>query len=102
VHGWFLQNIAEQGDLLMITITDVNISRLFRDRQIIAVCTVTVNDALAIHDIMLYKGEKGMYVQMPHTKRDGKNLNICHPINNEARTQITQAVISKYDELKAS
>ena len=81
-------------------VTDVSISRMFRDRQILAVCTVTVDNAIAIHDIKLCDGKEGMYIKMPYKISDGQMFNVCHPLNTSVRKQITDAVINKYNQIK--
>ena len=67
------------------------------DSRLKAVASVTIDDCIAIHDIKIVDGTDGYFVSMPSRKSSrGEYRDIVHPINNEARAELTNAVMEAY------
>ena len=49
----------------MINITDVKIRRLLHDGRLRAIVSVTLDDAIALHDIKVIEGPNRLFVAMP-------------------------------------
>lgn len=73
--------------------------------QELGVCgefTVTLDDSLCIHKILVVNGKKGLFITFPNTgemKRYTKAKrfsDIVHPTNNSLRQHIQSKVLEKY------
>lgn len=63
------------------------------------VAEITLNNSLVIHEIRIIESKKDgkLFLSMPSRKTpEGAIKDICHPINNELRTLITDAVLEAY------
>ena len=82
-----------------MNITDIKIRRLLQEGRLRAVVSVTVDGELAIHDIKVIEGEKGLFIAMPSKKAmDGEYRDIAHPINSGTREKIQSTILGKYEE----
>ncbi len=79
-------------------ITDVRIRLMEKDdSKLKAIASVTIDDSIAVHDIKIVDGTDGYFVSMPSKKSArGEYRDIVHPINNEARAELTNAVMEAY------
>ena len=81
-----------------MNITDIRIRKLLNDGRLRAVVSITVDDMLAIHDIKVIEGEKGLFIAMPSRKAaDGEYRDIAHPINSNTRDTIQRVILDKYE-----
>ena len=81
-----------------MNITDIRIRKLLNDGRLRAVVSITVDDMLAIHDIKVIEGEKGLFIAMPSRKAaDGEYRDIAHPINSNTRDMIQRVILDKYE-----
>lgn len=82
-----------------MNITDVRIRLVQKeDSKLKAVASITIDNALAIHDIKIVKGSEGCFVAMPSRKaQDGVYRDIVHPINGEARAELINAILDAYN-----
>lgn len=79
-------------------ITDVRIRKMLGETgSLKAYAGIVLDDAVAIHDIKVIEGEKGLFIAMP-SKKDklGTFRDIVHPINTETRELIAVAVLEAY------
>ena len=85
-----------------MNITDVQIQLINDAGRVKAVATIVVDNAIAVHDIKIIEGDRGLFMAMPDRKcSDGKYRDITHPINHETRFMIQDAVIDKYKKVLA-
>lgn len=62
--------------------------------------SVVIDDAIAIHDIRIIEGDKGLFIAMPSRKTPvGEYKDIAHPINKDVRAMFEKAILDKYNEL---
>lgn len=83
-------------------ITDVRLRAVKSESELKlkAYADVTFDESFVIHGLKIIDGQKGMFVAMPSRKMpDGEYKDIVHPITPELRKEITDVVISKYNEL---
>ncbi|MBQ1260843.1 MAG: septation regulator SpoVG [Clostridia bacterium] len=78
-------------------ITDIKIRKFFDEGPMKAVVSVTLDDALAVHDIKVIYARDRYFIVMPSRKNaDGTFRDIVHPINAGFRAQLEEAVIDAY------
>jgi len=73
------------------------------DKPLKAICSVTVDGKLVIHNVKVVQNEKGLIVAMPNVSYKGKDgkivrKDVCHPINREARKELEDAVLGAYND----
>lgn len=80
-------------------ITNVNVTKVEKeDSKVKGFATIIVDDAIAIHNIRIIAGQKGLFVAMPSKKTDeDKYTDIVHPITSEIREEINQAIMNCYN-----
>jgi stage V sporulation protein G len=77
-------------------ITEIRVS-LVDDPKLKAFATITIDGDFVIQGLKIIEGKSGMFVAMPARKRaDGEWQDIAHPINNQARADLENAVLSAY------
>ena len=65
--------------------------------------SVVIDDAIAIHDIRIIEGDKGLFIAMPSRKTPvGEYKDIAHPINKEVRAMFEKTILDKYNELDSN
>ena len=86
-----------------MNISDIRIRKILQEGRLRAVVSLTIDNAVAVHDIKLVQGDERMFVAMP-SRRDesGTFRDIIHPINPEARKQIENLILSAYDDYLAA
>lgn len=80
-------------------INDIRIRKILQEGRLRAVVSLTIDNAVAVHDIKLVQGDDRMFVAMP-SRRDeaGMFRDIIHPINPEARQQLETNILAAYEE----
>ena len=83
-------------------ITEVKIFPVNEDR-LKAYVTITLDASFVVRDLKIIQGPGGLFVAMPSKKRkDGQFRDIAHPLNQETREMIEDAIFDAYEsELKA-
>lgn len=81
-------------------ITNVEIKKVEKENsRLRGMASITLDNCLAIHNIRVIEGDKGLFIAMPSRKtEDGKYVDLVHPINSETRKIFEDAIISKYNE----
>lgn len=71
-----------------------------KNSKIVAYADITINNAIAIHGIKILMGDSGEYIAFPSRKdiNNGKYYDVCHPINQEARTIISNAILNEFNK----
>ena len=79
-------------------ITDVKIRKLFDDGPMKAVVSITLDGALAVHDVKVIFAREKYFIVMPSRKNpDGTYRDIVHPINAQFRTELESTVLAEYE-----
>ena len=77
-------------------ITEVRLT-LRHEERLKAFVSITFDNAFVVRGLKVIEGNTGLFVAMPSRRRkDGEFRDIAHPINNETREMIEQAVLSEY------
>lgn len=86
-------------------ITEVRIFKTNRKGAVLAYANVVLDDQFIIRGITLIENEKGRFISMPsrRLRNEKKSFrNICHPLNNDIRVELTNIIFEAYEEfLKA-
>lgn len=78
---------------------EVKINSISMEGSILATASVNLNQCLAIRNVRLMNGEKGVFLSMPSYRTgNGEFKDICFPITANFRTQMTEALVSAYKE----
>lgn len=78
-------------------ITEVKVFPVNEER-LKAYVTITIENCFVVRDLKIIKGNEGLFVAMPSKKRkDGQFKDIAHPLNQETRTEIENAVFEAYE-----
>ena len=81
-------------------ITDIKIRRLYDNEKMKAVCSVTFDGELVVHDIKIIENDGKTFVAMPSRRsREGVFSDIVHPINTELRIYLEDEVLTEYRSL---
>ncbi len=82
-----------------MNISDIRIRKVMQDGRLKAVVSMTVDDAIAVHDIKIVQGDERVFVAMP-SRRDESGVfrDIIHPISPEARGEIEAQIITAYED----
>lgn len=84
-------------------ITDVRIFKARRKGVVLAYANVILDGKFIIRGIALVETEKnGRFISMPSRRlRNGERAyrDVCHPLNSDVRTELTEKIFAAYDEL---
>lgn len=80
-------------------ISDIKIRKTMYDGRLRAVVSITIDNAIAIHDIKLVQGDDRMFVAMPSRREEsGVFRDIIHPISSNVREEIEQQILDAYNK----
>jgi len=83
-------------------ITDVKIRKMLSEGRLRAVVSITIDEALAVHDIKVVQGDERLFVAMPSRKdENGVFRDIIHPITPSARKLFEETILDAYDRQMA-
>ncbi len=78
-------------------ISDIKIRKTMHEGRLRAVVSITIDNAIAIHDIKLVQGDERMFVAMPSRREDsGVFRDIIHPISSNVREEIEEKILNAY------
>ena len=85
------------SDSLMITEVRIRVADGSDEDILKAYASITLNGCLAIHNLKIIHGERGLFVSMPARRnKNGGFADIVHPINQAFRTYLESVVIGAY------
>ena len=80
-------------------ISDIKIRKTMHEGRLRAVVSITIDNAIAIHDIKLVQGDERMFVAMPSRREDsGVFRDIIHPISSNIREEIEEKILTAYND----
>lgn len=83
-------------------ITDIRIFKARRKGAALAYANVILDGKFIIRGITLVETEKnGRFISMPSRRlRNGEKSyrDVCHPLNSDVRTELTEKIFAAYDE----
>ena len=79
-------------------ISDIKIRKTMQEGRLRAVVSITIDNAIAIHDIKLVQGDERMFVAMPSRREEsGTFRDIIHPISATVREKIEEQILDAYN-----
>lgn len=80
-----------------MNISDIKIRKTITEGRLRAIVSITLEDALAVHDIKIVQGDERLFVAMPSRRDDsGVFRDIVHPISPDARRDIETEILDAY------
>ena len=80
-------------------ITEVRITPRNDDGRLKAFANITFDDCFVVRGLKIITGNEGLFVSMPSRKRgDGTYQDIAHPIDNDMRSAIEEAILDAYEQ----
>lgn len=81
-------------------ITNVSINKIEKeDSKLRGMATIILDDQIAIHNIRIIEGNRGLFIAMPSRKiDDDKYEDIVHPITNDFRNKTQDIILKKYKD----
>lgn len=78
-------------------ITEVRLKKVKDMGKVKAFVIVTFEEAFVVHGIKVIEGLHGLFVAMPNRKdKDGNFVDVAHPITNEFKEQLNEAVLNEF------
>lgn len=72
------------------------------DEKLKAFASIILNNAFIIKDLKIIEGNSGRFVAMPSRRgKDGVFRDVAHPLNQETRDYVEEAVLAAYNEQEA-
>ncbi len=83
-------------------ITSVNVRKIEKEgSRMKGIASIVLDDAFAVHDIRVIEGDNGLFIAMPSRKTaTGDYRDIAHPINQDARKMLEDAIIAEYNKVE--
>ena len=83
-----------------MNITDIRIRKVGDDSKLKAVASITFDGEFVVHDIKVIEGQNGLFIAMPSKKMgEGDFRDIAHPLSQEVRLRLKDAVLGEYYKL---
>lgn len=84
-------------------VTNVRLNKtLNSESKMKAIASVTFDDEFVVHGIKIIDSPKGLFIAMPsREKANGEHKDIAHPINQETRKKIEDALFKEYEAVQA-
>lgn len=82
-------------------ITNVDVRKVEKEgSRLRGVANITLDDCLAIHNIRIIEGNRGLFIAMPSKKNEeGNYVDLVHPINSDTRKMFEEEIMTKYNEI---
>lgn len=78
-------------------ITEVKVYPVQDNEKLKGYATIIFDGCFVVRDLKIIDGNTGLFVAMPSKKKkDGTYRDIAHPLNNETRSMIEDAIIREY------
>jgi stage V sporulation protein G len=79
-------------------ITEVKVYPVSDNEKLKGYATIIFDSCFVVRDLKIIDGNSGLFVAMPSKKKkDGTYRDTAHPLNNETRDRIENAVLSEYE-----
>jgi stage V sporulation protein G len=79
-------------------LTEVKVFPVSDDEKLKAYATIVFDNCFVVRDLKIINGNSGLFVAMPSKKKkDGTYRDTAHPLNNETRRAIEEAVLGEYE-----
>jgi len=81
-----------------MSISNIIIRKTFKEGNLKAIVSVTIDDCLAVHDIKIIEANGKTFVAMPNRKdENGVYRDITHPIHSDFRNKLETKILRAYE-----
>lgn len=85
-------------------ITSVRVNKTNGEGKVQGFADVTVENCLAIHNIRIIQGDRGLFIAFPSVKRIDENNSVkhsdlVHPINPDTRKVFEDAILAEFNKV---
>ncbi len=81
-------------------ITRVEVRPMRNEGNLKAFCSVVFDDVFIVHSVKVIQGKESLFVAMPSREvKDGEFRDTAHPIDNNFRLKMEQAILERYREI---
>ena len=77
-------------------ITEIRVT-LHSGGKLRAFVEITIDGWLAVHGIKVIQGTNRTFVAMPARENGDRQVDICHPTNQESRVWMEQIILAEYE-----
>lgn len=78
-------------------ISDIKIRKTMHEGRLRALVSITIDNAIAVHEIKIVQGDERLFVAMPsHRESTGDYRDIIHPISTSARESLEEHILQAY------
>jgi stage V sporulation protein G len=86
---------SKEGEMQL---TEVKVYPVTEDEKLKGYATIVFDGCFVVRDLKIINGNSGLFVAMPSKKKkDGTYRDTAHPLNNETRQMIEEAVLGEYE-----
>ena len=76
------------------------INKIENDSRFKGSASVIIDDCFIVTNIKIIEGENGLFLSMPNrTLKDGRKVDIVHPLNKETREEFNKLILDAYNNL---
>ncbi|MEG1846021.1 MAG: SpoVG family protein [Oscillospiraceae bacterium] len=75
------------------------VKRFSDTEKVRAIANVVFEDSLALHGVKIINGIDDVFIAMPNRKIGDEYKDVFHPINSNARAEISKVILSAYNEV---
>jgi stage V sporulation protein G len=69
------------------------------DSRLRGYATIEIDEMFVVGDIRIIQGDDKLFIAMPSKKtQTGAFRDVCHPINQDARDLITEAIMTEFNK----
>lgn len=73
---------------------------VYDNERVRGYASIVFDDCFIVRGITILSGSQGLYIIMPARKRrDGSFQDVAHPINNDTRLMIENAILDEYQRV---
>ena len=66
-----------------------------------AFASISIGDLIAIRDIRIVEGERGLFIAMPQSKdKNGEYYDVAFPLTADLRKEISGSILAEYQSIK--
>lgn len=83
----------------MLNVSEIRINKINKG-NFLGYASILIDNCFVVDGIELYDGKNGRYILMPlNSKKKKSRKNSAYPITDEARKDLLDLIVQKYEEL---
>ena len=82
-------------------ITEVRVRKVNSGNRVKAIAQITFDNEFVVHEIKVMEKPEGLFIAMPRRKKGERYYDIAHPINQDVRKMVEDAILEEYKKVEA-